>query len=179
MAEVFISFIHEEQDWASNLQLFIVRALKTKPFMSADATTIFAGEEWMRRIFDELETAKVLVSMLSPQSVGRPWINFEAGAAWMGKTKVIPVYFGGLTIETLPKPYSSLQAVNLQIYDGMYYLVSSIAHYLDLERPEKPIFPPWSPTSALAGIDPEKNKELLAPYETLYAWMRIFKDIEK
>jgi hypothetical protein len=120
----------------------------------------------MTRIFDELKTAKVLISMLSPLSVKRPWINFEAGAAWMGNTKVIPVCFGGLTIGQLPKPYSSLQSVEIETHEGSYYLVSSIAHHLGLDRPKKPLFS--NPALAqLAGRDPEVEKRLVQPYRVL------------
>jgi len=54
----------------------------------------------MDRIFEELNETKVLISMLSPVSVSKPWINFEAGAAWMNKKVVIPVCIGGMM--TLP-----------------------------------------------------------------------------
>src|ERR1017187_3026798 len=99
-------------------------------FLSADQAAIYAGDDWMKRIFDELESTEILVSLLSPTSVERPWINFEAGAAWMNRKVVIPVCIRGLTIGTLPKPYSSLQAIELDNFSGAYYLVSSIAHHL-------------------------------------------------
>ncbi len=53
---------------------------------------------------------------------------------------MIPVCIGGLKIDNLPKPYSSLQAVEIDTHDGLHYLVSSVAHYLGLPAPEKPIF---------------------------------------
>jgi hypothetical protein len=52
--------------------------------------------------------------MLSKASVSRPWINFEAGAAWLADKAVIPACFGGLTKGTrVPKPYSGIQALDL------------------------------------------------------------------
>jgi hypothetical protein len=120
----------------------------------------------MNRIFDELKESKVLLSMLSPLSISRPWINFEAGAAWMGKTKVIPVCFGGLSSGTLPKPYSSLQAVDIEIYEGQSYLVSSIAHYLELAQPDKPIFSdePWHLECIL------RTAEVFAEHNAVVCW---------
>jgi hypothetical protein len=142
VADVFISFIHEEVIVASWVSRFIAEIFEPNVgvFQSSDRSTIYAGEEWMKRIFEELQSAKVLVSLLSPESVGRPWINFEAGAAWMGNVKVIPVLFAGLTITTLPKPYSSLQAVEIGNPDGCHYLAASIAHHLNKDKPQRPDF---------------------------------------
>ena len=181
MAQVFISFIHEQQDWANNLQLFLLRVLQGQAdtFLSSDKNAIYAGEDWMRRILGELKEAKVLLSMLSPQSISRPWINFEAGAAWMGDAKVIPVCFGGLGVNELPKPYSNLQAVDLETFEGNYYLVSSIAHHLGLTTPEKPTFSSFPEAVMLAGRDPEKNEALLSPYKWLQGWMRLLKGVKR
>ena len=133
---------------------------------------------WIASV-EELKDAKVLLSMLSRNSKSRPWINFEAGAAWMGNTKDIPVFFGGLSIASLPKPYSTLQAVDIETYEGSFYLVSSIAHYLDLPQPEKPIFSDHPAMVLLATSNPEANKKLVAPYKKLQRWMRLFKDVAK
>ena len=114
----------------------------------------------------------MLLSLLSPQSVSRPWINFEAGAAWMAKAKVIPVCFGGLSIASLPKPYSSLQAVDLETYEGSFYLVSSIASHLKLAPPEEPRFPDKPARLVVMMRSPEDNRRVLGPYEKLQSWMR-------
>jgi len=71
--------------------------------------------------------------MLSEKSVKRPWVNFEAGAAW-GKM-IIPVCFAGLRKDGLPKPYSSLQAVDLLSFGDDEYLATSVAHHLNIRKP--------------------------------------------
>src|SRR5713226_8058967 len=79
---------------------------------------------------EELKAARVVVLMLSPESVKRPWVNFEAGAATIRDVIIIPVCFGGMTKGALPKPYSNYQAVDLMNKDDQYYLVNSVAHHL-------------------------------------------------
>jgi hypothetical protein len=76
--------------------------------------------------------------MLSKASVARPWINFEAGAAWLAKKPIIPACFGGLTKDTLPKPYSGIQALNLP--DDLDYLVKSVARHLSPDAIGPPPF---------------------------------------
>jgi hypothetical protein len=80
-------------------------------FLSSD---IPYGENWFNRIKRELVECKVMVSLLSKRSVMRPWVNFEAGAAWLPNERVLPAFFGNLTIANLPRPYADLQAVNLR-----------------------------------------------------------------
>ncbi len=130
MAEVFISYIHEEEEVAKAVQEFIKTKFENKQnvFLSSDKWQVFAGEIWLDRIRGELDSAKVVILMLSQRSVERPWVNFEAGAAWLANKAVIPVCFGGLSKEQLPKPYSGIQALNLR--DEAYYLLTSIAHHL-------------------------------------------------
>src|SRR5271170_5418271 len=137
MADIFISFIHEEKGYAEAAKEFLTRIFdkNVTPFMSSDQFQVFAGENWLERIMDELKTAKVVVLMVSKKSVTRPWVNFEAGAAWMKGITIIPVCYGGLSGNELPKPYSSLQAVNLDAPSGGEYLGRSIAHHLGIEEP--------------------------------------------
>jgi hypothetical protein len=137
MAQVFISFIHEEIRWAEAVQSFIGTVLgeTAAPFMSSDKFQVYAGEKWLDRIMDELKTAKVVLLMLSEVSVKRPWVNFEAGAAWTRDIITIPICFGGLKKDNLPKPYSSLQAIDLARSGEYEYLARSVAHHLGIEEP--------------------------------------------
>jgi len=137
MADIFISFIHEEEDYAQAVQKFITRILGTdaKPFLSSDKLQIYAGEKWIDRIMDELKDAKVVLLILSGQSVKRPWVNFEAGAAWTRDIAIIPICVARFKKDDLPKPYSSLQAVELEIVGDDEYLARSVAHYLGISEP--------------------------------------------
>ena len=160
MAEVFISFIHEEELVAPGVAEFLSNVLgeAVKPFMSSDTSAIYAGERWMDRIVEELKGAKVVVAILSPVSVQRPWVNFEAGAAWITDKIIIPVCFKGLIKDGLPKPYSSLQAVNLDNLDDQEYLVKSVAHHLQLPAP---------PAKFGLFRSREEQSKIDGPYEAL------------
>ena len=143
MARIFISYIHEEERIAKAVYELLKAVLSTKEiFMSSDKWQIFAGELWLERITKELGEAEVVVSLLSELSVTRPWVNFEAGAAWLTK-KIIPACYGGLTKSTLPKPYSSIQALDLSEAPDLYYLVTSVSHHLKslTLAPPPPLFP--------------------------------------
>jgi hypothetical protein len=110
---VFISFIHEEERVATAVQALLKEKLgeEFRVFLSTD---LRAGHVWLERIREELTQARVIVSLLSPRSIARPWVNFEAGAAWFAHKPIIPACFGGLELASLPKPYSDFQAIDLR-----------------------------------------------------------------
>src|SRR5713101_2071922 len=138
MADVLISFIHEEEKVATSLQqLLRAQFDKSKIFLSADEWQIHAGEQWLEKIRAELEAAKIVALMLSPRSVSRPWVNFEAGGAWLTGKVIVPVCFCGLKKGSLPKPYSNFQAV--EIPEDTYYLIRSISHHLGEAIPPPPL----------------------------------------
>jgi len=138
MAHVFISFIHEEAEVATALKHLVQINVQGKDvFLSADQWQVFAGEIWLDRIRAELSEARVVILLMSPRSAVRPWVNFEAGAAWLAGKAVIPACFNGLTKSTLPKPYSGMQALDLP--EESYYLVASVAYHLNVLVPP-PVF---------------------------------------
>src|SRR5947209_18586458 len=93
---VFISHIHEEKGVANALNEILDEQLGLSGyvFLTSGTGQVRAGEVWLDRIKEELNTAKVLIAMLSHISIQRPWINFEAGAAWLAGKPIIPVCFG-------------------------------------------------------------------------------------
>src|SRR5260370_35423283 len=103
----------------------------------------------------ELGPAKIVVLMLRPRPVSRPWVNFEAGGAWLAGRVIIPVCFCGLEKGTLPKPYSNIQAV--EIPEDTYYLITSVSHHLGEPVPPPPIMDAMKELrqlkKALAAVD--------------------------
>jgi hypothetical protein len=134
MADIFISFVHEDAAVASAVQQFVRESYESqKVFLSADEWQVFAGDDWLQRIREELEPAKIVLLLLSERSVSRPWVNFEAGGAWLTGKKIIPVCVGKLDKGGLPKPYSSWQALHLP--EDAYFLLTSLGHHLHLISP--------------------------------------------
>src|SRR6185437_12206889 len=130
MADIFISFIHEEEEVAKAVSDYLQALVPdAKVFLASDKWQIYAGEDWLKKICEALQNARIVILMLSKRSVARPWVNFEAGAAWLGGKHVIPVCFKGLSKGKLPKPYSSLQALDLHDRSDQRYLLRSVCHY--------------------------------------------------
>jgi hypothetical protein len=135
MASIFISFSHEEIKVAKAVQRLLQDKLvgRGAVFLSADQKQILAGEDWLARIRKELDSAKIVILVLSPRSITQPWLNFEVGAAWLAGKTIIPVCFGGLRKESLPAPYSGMHAVDLRTEAS--YLLNCLAKYLNIILP--------------------------------------------
>lgn len=112
---VFISHITEESELAqiisNEIKSSFLGLLDT--FVSSDGESLPAGGRWLEKIDAALSNSAIQISLCSPQSVKRPWINFEAGASWIRRIPVVPLCHSGLSKSELPVPLSMLQAANL------------------------------------------------------------------
>jgi hypothetical protein len=126
MAEVFISYVHEDHDIAERIASFLRENGYRGVFFTGDYGILYAGEIWLERIREELSSAKVVLSLFSPHSIERPWVHFEAGAAWLASKVVIPVCIRGFTVNDLRIPYSGIQGVTLVDRGSAQYLLRSV-----------------------------------------------------
>lgn len=155
MADVFISFADDEKEVALAVKDLLCQNVGSMSvFASADYGQLSGGERWLDRIEAELRSAKVALLLLSSRSVARPWVNFEAGAAWMNRSVLIPVCFGGLMANTLPRPYGDFQAVQLDTvgYEQLYLLMRSVSIAIGEHVPPPPIVQDTPETIALRRV---------------------------
>jgi hypothetical protein len=126
---IFVSHISEEAPLALLLKRHIGRDFLgiIDVFASSDTESIAAGDNWLKSIEQALDRASLLLVLCSPASVRRPWINFEAGAAWMKRSPIIPVCHSGLQPRDLPMPLAILQAVVASTSEGLQNIYARIA----------------------------------------------------
>ncbi len=64
-------------------------------FASSVPGVIKPGRDWLDEIKSNLEVAKVVIIIITPTSINRPWIWFEVGASWSkmesGKGRIYPL----------------------------------------------------------------------------------------
>jgi hypothetical protein len=135
---VFISHITEEAPVARILKA----SLDTKflgafdVFASSHEESIELGSNWFDSIRNSIQKCDAVIVICSPISVGRPWINFEAGAGWAREIPVIPLCHSGLTPGKLPVPLNSLQAGMMSNRKDIKNLFSRLAGLADLNIPD-------------------------------------------
>lgn len=131
-ANIFISHIGDEAAIAEAVKDAISTDFlgMTEVFVSSDLQSIQAGASWLHEVESGLGRANVLLVLCSPRSVSRPWINFEAGAAWLKQIPIVPICHGGLSLMQLPMPLAVMQGVSLSDPRGLKRLYIRIAKTL-------------------------------------------------
>ncbi len=131
MTDVFISYITEEKKIAEALKNHLELTLHLNAFVSS--ADIYAGDDWLNTIQNNLETAKITLLLLSPKSISRPWIWLEGGFTIFKGKKLIPVLYGGLQKNSLdiPRPFGDKQAKFLSDLNEYNEILGVIAKEFD------------------------------------------------
>jgi DNA-binding PadR family transcriptional regulator len=82
-------------------------------FLASREGDIRADEDWLAAIQRELRDANAYCVLLTPNSVNRPWVWFETGAAWMSGKPWVIARAGGLDASAIPLPLSVRQSYTL------------------------------------------------------------------
>jgi hypothetical protein len=166
----FVSHISEEASVAARLREALNRDFLglLDVFVSSDGESIAAGEQWLASIEKALRDAAVMLILCSPTSIRRPWINFEAGAAWMRKIPLIPLCHAGLTPRDLMMPLSMRQGLSLDQAEDLRRLYSRIAGILSCREPARSFLDlvneisgaPYHPENKVALNEVERDRAI-------------------
>lgn len=110
--QLFISHITEEKPIALVLKKYIQLAFgdAVPVFVSSDGKSIGGGMKWYNHIIDGLRLSEVILVLVSQESKGREWINFEAGFGEGMESLVVPVGIKHMSLGQIPLPISGIQA---------------------------------------------------------------------
>src|ERR1700674_3710702 len=114
MKKAFLSYIDDERLVSGEVQTALLHDFRSLDiFLSSNIDSIAAGDDWLKAIETALLDCSMFLILCSPESIRRPWIYFEAGAAWIRGVKIIPLCHSGLNPRDLPLPLSLRQGVEL------------------------------------------------------------------
>ena len=85
---VFVSYKHEDRDFAENL---IHRVEKADFKTWADSNHLQAGEDWRAEIDQAIKNAFALIVIMTPEAKASEYVTYEWAFAWGAGVKVIPV----------------------------------------------------------------------------------------
>jgi hypothetical protein len=127
---VFISHITEEKPVAHVLQKYIKLAFSDKVpvFVSSDGRSIGGGKKWYNHIIENLRLSEVVLVLVSQESKGREWINFEAGFGEGMESLVVPVAIQHMSRGQLAFPLAGIQVRRI---DDIGLIVDDIGKRLD------------------------------------------------
>jgi Mn-dependent DtxR family transcriptional regulator len=140
---IFISRINEHKEISKKLKEFLISIFgeKVEVFDADDPDSIPFSEDWFESIKMGIKNCDLMISLCSPESVKRPWINFEAGGAVMDYKKIGPICFAGQTAGNLPSPLNYIRSQAIDTTDFEKFkknfdsLIQDIAHHIGIESP--------------------------------------------
>jgi len=161
---IFISHITEEGEIATSIKKLIEESFlrNVNVFVSSNADSLCLGDEWINIIRQSIDNCQLVIILCSPYSISRPWINFEAGAAWVQQTPIIPLCHSGLSISQLPIPLKNFQGGSLNSEETIKQLFNKIASILECGSPNANV---------------KKFLELINEFETKEKTSRLAQDI--
>lgn len=130
--KLFLSYVHAEKPVADALKRLIESAFGSgvSVFLAEDPGSVSIGDEWMEKIRAALRSADLLLVLASPASLARPWINIEVGAAWAQGIAFASLCHSGTRRETLPQPYQSRQAYEIDQPEHCEALLAALSKSL-------------------------------------------------
>lgn len=135
---VFISHITPEKEIAIAFKELIEASFlgMLEVFVSSDDHSIGMGQRWLDNITKALKICSIEIVLCSPESIKRPWINFEAGAGWIRDIPVIPLCHSGMEPSKLPLPLNLLQAAIASQVSSLNLIFPVLAHAIGSQTPK-------------------------------------------
>jgi TIR domain len=99
-------------------------------FLASKAGEIPTGEDWLAHIHKNLKAATSFL-LLTPRSVDRHWVWYEAGVAWSRGCRRLPVTAGGLDRATVHYPFQAAQILDLERPDDAAQLFRDLGAELE------------------------------------------------
>lgn len=135
--KIFVSHIHEHTALAVALENIAENLFLKGIEVFVASHDVVSGIDWLGAIKQALQDAKLVLVLCNEQSLPRPWLNFESGAAWIrGDVPVVPLCFGNVDRSRLPEPLASLNALSLCNTADFMSLLRLMSEVAGLQVPE-------------------------------------------
>ena len=130
---VFVSHAAVDEELAAALKSHLQRCFPgLGVFVSSDPEDLQPGNRWIDKILEALKEAKCVLAIMTTRGLSRKWVWFESGRTWFIDVPVIPCCVGTIRKSDLPAPFSSLQAIELDVANDVTTLEKQLALILGL-----------------------------------------------
>lgn len=126
---IFLSHASEDRELAAVLQAAINDAFPGafQVFNAFEPDSIAISEDWRIKLKEAVQEATLLLVLLTPSAITKPWIYWETGGAFHRNIPIIPVIGPGCNDSGLPEQIRHLQAVSIQELKGLQQLFDQLA----------------------------------------------------
>ena len=176
MEQVFISHNSQDENFAKVLAETLSRISlgQIEIWFSSDPSPfggLKPGQRWVDEIKSHLVSSKVILVLLTPNSLNRPWIYFESGVGFSNQEcQVVPLLLG-LQPSDVPYPLAMFQCYSLNGFESLNHFCKKFFNQLQIRFDEEMASSILRTTArTLASITPKSvvasNKLEEALYDT-------------
>ncbi len=128
---IFISHAAVDSEIAISLKESISGVFSNvEIFVSSDPESLTAGDPWVQKILDALESASLIIAIVTERGLSRKWVWFESGRAWFSGIKLFPCCLGKVRKSKLEPPFSLIQALNIDMPGDLRILFDQLSQIL-------------------------------------------------
>lgn len=110
---------------------------------SVDGYRLDAGGKFEGLIRSEVLLSRMLLALITPESIKSDYVLFELGARWGVGLWTIPLLANGATALMLPGPVSQLNALNCTSAPQMHQMIEKIASVANLHPNDPTKYEPY------------------------------------
>ncbi len=137
--DIFIVHADEDKDFTEAFGKQIQKIFNIpsdRIFTASDSKSIPLGEQWYSYIVDAHKFSKIGIVLLTPNSVSRPWVNFEVGGFVLRNTSSpISICCCKETVDKIEFPISGLQYRKLYDKSDREAIIEKLAKLLECPKP--------------------------------------------
>lgn len=135
--DVFISHSSSDKEIVENLLDILITSLRIDPnnirCTSVEGYKLEGGVNTDERLKKEIFSSKVLIGIISKDSLRSHYVLFELGARWVTNLPFKPVVTTLSDYELLRKPLDNLNILNISIHADVCQLIEEISSILNVD----------------------------------------------
>jgi hypothetical protein len=110
--KIFLSYHHTDEVFAKGFTTWLKTFSKLQVFSTSHPMSVKPGQ-WFSEIVDAASCAGMIFLLIGPDSIDYRWMLFEAGITAGNDHDVVPLIFGGVTVDDLKMPLKHYQIYRL------------------------------------------------------------------
>ena len=134
--KIFISHSSNDSELAKLLVHLLQKALRLSSAdircSSVDGYRLPAGASTDERLRSEVHDAKLVIGLITPNSLTSLYVAFELGARWGADKPMIPLLGLGATTDNLGGPLAGINSLNCNNESHVNQLIEDTASYLEI-----------------------------------------------
>lgn len=129
---VFISHAAADVPLATAIKQSLQNAFDSRIELFLSSTDLKAGANWSEELVERLKNSEALLSLITTESIGRPWIFVEWSPFWMERKPFFLLLEHETLLSQVFGPMKARQAACIQEPEGVKSLLRGLAACMDI-----------------------------------------------